>query len=586
MPLRTNSFAALDAARADAAAAATPGDGASDSDASARTPSRRRRRARTAAPESARTSPTPPRAAPSRASRTAHSECGGDEAEREGGGGDNNSDASPRAAASRSAESESTLLARGAGRGAPLPTIFSPAGPPPLEAEAEAEPVAPAPRSPLPARPPATPPPPLTIARRPSSLTGLALYLHGELHPVPSLPSADVAWGQTERQRVHASLFGVPAQFERFAALGSAIAADAFLAVFTLLPLRVGRAAVSGVRRAVARTKGAPSPPPSAATAAALYDSLCVAVFAAAALALCAVPAGTLYFWMKDMNQEFLKLHVIFQAVELAEKVACPFAVDALAALSATCASYAAAPPGRARAALVPSLAADTALAAALVLGHGVVLVAHGVAFAVAMHAKRGSTLLALTIAGNFMEIKSSVFKRYDARKLHTLACQDVVERCHLALALAFVVVEAAADARVGGTASARALLHRCVGVLAAELAIDVVKHAVLARFNDVRPGVYREFTADLASAAADGHSHSLHRAILFDPLAPAALAARLVAVAAGARGARGAVARARRARRGAGGRDRGRRVVWRGGGEGSVWVWTQVGGAGSYAAA
>lgn len=34
------------------------------------------------------------------------------------------------------------------------------------------------------------------------------------------------------------------------------------------------------------------------------------------------------------------------------------------------------------------------------------------------------------------------MLKRFDATKLYTLACQDVVERFHLLLVLAFVVVE------------------------------------------------------------------------------------------------------------------------------------------------
>ena len=31
--------------------------------------------------------------------------------------------------------------------------------------------------------------------------------------------------------------------------------------------------------------------------------------------------SGTLYFWMKDLTQEFLKLHVIAMAVEILDKV-------------------------------------------------------------------------------------------------------------------------------------------------------------------------------------------------------------------------------------------------------------------------
>ena len=46
-------------------------------------------------------------------------------------------------------------------------------------------------------------------------------------------------------------------------------------------------------------------------------------------LSLRLLPAGTIYFWLKDLTQEFLKLHVVHSAVEIFDKVrfaktACP----------------------------------------------------------------------------------------------------------------------------------------------------------------------------------------------------------------------------------------------------------------------
>lgn len=46
-------------------------------------------------------------------------------------------------------------------------------------------------------------------------------------------------------------------------------------------------------------------------------------------------------------------------------------------------------------------------------------------------------------------------------------------------------------------------LLWQCGQILAAEVVIDVLKHAVLGRFNEIRPGVYREFMR--VSWIADG---------------------------------------------------------------------------------
>ena len=81
----------------------------------------------------------------------------------------------------------------------------------------------------------------------------------------------------------------------------------------------------------------------------------------------------------------------------------------------------------------------------------------------------------------------------------------------------------------------------------------------MLSKFNEVRPGMYREFARDVAAAAADGggrgQSHALYRRLLFDPLAPAALAVRMLVTAARAR-SRQAIAAAVAAANAAGGAE------------------------------
>ena len=52
-----------------------------------------------------------------------------------------------------------------------------------------------------------------------------------------------------------------------------------------------------------------------------LLDILCVVIFSATLIVLNSLDAGAIYFWMKDMTQEFLKLQVIYTAVEIFDKV-------------------------------------------------------------------------------------------------------------------------------------------------------------------------------------------------------------------------------------------------------------------------
>ena len=54
-----------------------------------------------------------------------------------------------------------------------------------------------------------------------------------------------------------------------------------------------------------------------------LYDLLGVLIFIGTVFFLWHLNAGTLYFWMKDLTQEFLKLSVLFTALELSDKVNC-----------------------------------------------------------------------------------------------------------------------------------------------------------------------------------------------------------------------------------------------------------------------
>lgn len=68
--------------------------------------------------------------------------------------------------------------------------------------------------------------------RRPGSAAAaqpFARYLAAELHPGPSYPTADVVWGQTERDRVYNALVAVPYQLERFLLFGVALCLDSFL---------------------------------------------------------------------------------------------------------------------------------------------------------------------------------------------------------------------------------------------------------------------------------------------------------------------------------------------------------------------
>lgn len=87
-------------------------------------------------------------------------------------------------------------------------------------------------------------------------------------------------------------------------------------ASLTLLPLRALRAAAN-----IASSRGRPSCGCRLLPGHQLYDLVSAVLLAAAAGCLTLLRPGLIYYWMKDITSEFLKIHVLFNALEILDKV-------------------------------------------------------------------------------------------------------------------------------------------------------------------------------------------------------------------------------------------------------------------------
>ena len=392
------------------------------------------------------------------------------------------------------------------------------------------------------ARPPRSPR--LPSAAHTATSTGasdmsLSGYLVGELVPSPVYHTADSFWGQTERDRVYNALWYVPYQLERLIGFGNAICLHAFLGIFTMLPLRVVRSVVmlawrlsfgrigfvAKRSRTSAQRVSSPSSSPSSSSSSStcvlrgdqVYDLIIAGIFVVMTLFLWHIRAGAIYFWVKELTQEFLKLSVLHTALELGDKICCSFGVDVLEALAASCTTLSTSPTAK----NVRHVVSDAMVALLLMVAHAGALMCQALVYGVAMNSKKNS-LLALLIASNFTEIKGTVFKRYDPMKIFTLTCQDIVERFHLYVIISFVLVEESVGS--GQPLPSPRLVVQCLYVLLAEIVIDVTKHSVLGKFNNIRPGVYAEFTKDLCENLEGTQSHNVHKLVGIEPFASAAL--------------------------------------------------------------
>jgi hypothetical protein len=135
------------------------------------------------------------------------------------------------------------------------------------------------------------------------------------------------------------------------------------------------------------------------------------------------------------------------------------------------------------------------------------------------------NALLTLLISNQFVEIKSTVFKKIEKDNLFQLTCADVVERFQLWLMMMIIalrnIVEVGGLSALGSatdgdllkdaTAPLRSnsilpnsftifpnwtgeVLSPFLLVLGSEMAVDWMKHSYVSKFNNVKPAVYQRF--------------------------------------------------------------------------------------------
>lgn len=138
------------------------------------------------------------------------------------------------------------------------------------------------------------------------------------------------------------------------------------------------------------------------------------------------------------------------------------------------------------------------------------------------------NALVTLVLSVQFVEIKSTVFKKFEKENLFQLTCADIVERFQLWLMLVIIasrnLVEVgvwslagmdSSSAGLGVMPKSFTLFPKWTGqvmdpfliVLGSEMLVDWLKHAYITKFNNTRPSVYERFLDVLSK---DYHSHVL----------------------------------------------------------------------------
>ncbi|XP_044273639.1 transmembrane anterior posterior transformation protein 1 homolog isoform X4 [Varanus komodoensis] len=228
-------------------------------------------------------------------------------------------------------------------------------------------------------------------------------------------------------------------------------------------------------------------------------------------------------------GQSVIKLYIIYNMLEVADRLFSSFGQDILDALYWTATE----PKERKRAhiGVIPHFF----MAVLYVFLHAILIMVQATTLNVAFNSHNKS-LLTIMMSNNFVEIKGSVFKKFEKNNLFQMSNSDIKER-FTNYVLLLIVCLRNMEQFSWNPDHLWVLFPDVCMVIASEVAVDIVKHAFITKFNDITADVYSEYRASLAfdlvssrqKNAYTDYSDSVSRRMGFIPLPLAVLLIRVV---------------------------------------------------------
>ncbi|KAL0581310.1 hypothetical protein V5O48_000686 [Marasmius crinis-equi] len=335
-------------------------------------------------------------------------------------------------------------------------------------------------------------------------------YLREELLATDFDSHQEMKW-----ERV-SNFLSIPLAMEKIIGFGFIVCFDSFLYTFTVLPIRFVLAFSRLFFNLFSRS--APPLPPSQ-KADILRTYLLVTSIA---ILYPLTDASKIYHFIR--GQDTIKLYVIFNALEIADRLCASIGQDILDCLF----SRSTLEPLSSRAPLTTHTFRPILfflLALIYNVAHSIVMVYQLIALNVAVNSY-DHALLTLLVSNQFVEIKGSVFKKFEKDNLFQITY--IVERFSLALMLTVVafrnLIELSGsefDFAEGGFVLPKSfgwfrgnnvlwtISYPVLTVMMSEMLVDWLKHAFITKFNHIRPSVYERYTdvlcRDLSSGSGMG---------------------------------------------------------------------------------
>lgn len=291
------------------------------------------------------------------------------------------------------------------------------------------------------------------------------------------------------REKIY-SFMRIPRELEKFMAYGFLQCTDSFLYIYTFLPIRYTLAVWGILTRPILRLFRLRRRSSRLLTPAEICDLLKGTIWIVVTLAMIKLfDTNMLYHLIK--SQSIIKLYIFYNMLEVGDRLLSAFGQDTIDALFWT-----ATEPKDRRSehlGLIPHIC----FALFYVGLHSTLIMFQATTLNVAINSNNKG-LLTIMMSNNFVEIKGSVFKKFDKNNLFQLTCSDVRERFHLVTLLVIVVVQTMREFNWRSD-QFFVMLPCCLWVLFTEFLVDWIKHAFITRFNEIPCDVYREYTISLA---------------------------------------------------------------------------------------
>ncbi|KAA8894234.1 eukaryotic membrane protein family-domain-containing protein [Sphaerosporella brunnea] len=205
-------------------------------------------------------------------------------------------------------------------------------------------------------------------------------------------------------------------------------------------------------------------------------------------------------------GQSGIKLYVIYNMLDFADKLCAALGQDILDVLFSR-EVLDRRPDGRSK---IWRPFGFFLLALAYNIIHSLVLFYQVITLNVAVNSY-SNALMTLLLSVQFVEIKSTVFKKFEKENLFQLLCADIVERFQLLLMLVIIASRNLVELGVWSLSpsSSGGILPKSFTffptwtgqvmgpffmVIGSEMLVDWLKHAYITKFNNVRPVIYERF--------------------------------------------------------------------------------------------